>query len=61
MTVRQHLTDKANAWIASQLWRKINKELGRNEKELVDEHEKFPWIMNRVKELSKEYLNDEKT
>ena len=62
MTVKQHLTDKANAYIAKELWQKMSSELNnRIERgELGDEHERFPWIAKRVKEILEEYLNEEK-
>jgi hypothetical protein len=57
MTVKQHLEDRVNAWLAKQLWDKISTELEKKMRgELADEHVRFPWIQERVKELLSEYL-----
>jgi CO dehydrogenase/acetyl-CoA synthase beta subunit len=57
MTVKQHLEDRVNAWLAKQLWDKISTELEvKMRGELADEHVRFPWIQERVKELLSEYL-----
>jgi len=58
MTVKEHLQDKVNAWIAKTLWAKISTELDAKTMsgELADEHAQFPWLQKRMGELLKEYV-----
>lgn len=63
MTIRQHLNDKVNAYIAKELWQKISTEYDDKVMHggLGDEHERFPWLVKRAKELLKEYTDGKET
>ena len=58
MTVREHLQDRVNAWIAKTLWAKISTELDSKTMsgELADEHVQFPWMQKRMNELLEEFI-----
>ncbi|HUS88653.1 MAG TPA: hypothetical protein VMW91_04645 [Desulfosporosinus sp.] len=61
MTVKQHLEDKINAYIAKQIWGKISTELDRMvpSGELAEEQKRYRWIIVRGIELLKEYVGKE--
>ena len=60
MTVREHLQDKVNAWIAKTLWAEISTEKDhktmRTHELTGDMHQVIPWMMNRMEELLKEFI-----
>ena len=58
MTIEEHLIDRANAYIAKELWQKISTELDASvgKRILTSEKERFTYIKKRVTELLKEYI-----
>jgi len=56
MTIKEFLINKANEFIAKEIWRNLGTELDRKiNGELADEHVRFPWIVKRAMELAEEY------
>ena len=57
MTIKEHLENKVNDYIARQIWAKVSTELDAKipTGELADEHVRFPWMMKRALELMEEY------
>ena len=60
MTIEEHLIDRANAYIAKELWQKISTELDASVGKaiLTTEVERFQYIRKRVNDLLKEYLGE---
>ena len=64
MTVREHLQDKVNAWIAKTLWAQISTEKDnktmRTHELTGDMREVIPWMMNRVEEVIEEFISEKR-
>ena len=60
-SIEYYLMEKVNANIAKQLWQKMSTELEAPGKRLLDERKKFPWMIERAKELLKEYIGEKET
>ena len=64
MTIKQHITEKVNEYIARQIWAKISTELDHlmmQQGKLHDEVERFAWMRKRANELVKEFANEKET
>lgn len=62
MTIKEHLENRVNDYIARQIWAKVSTELDARipTGELADEHVRFPWMLKRAIELMEEYMGKKK-
>ena len=65
MTIREHLQDKVNAWIAKELWAGISTEKDaktmRTHELTGDMHQVIPWMMKRMDEILDEFVPEKRT